>query len=227
MPPEPRLRFVRPSVPSSEKWVPFLGPAYAAGRFSNHGPVVQRVRAGAAGVVRGPGTGCRRGLKRHLRLGRDPNRLTSPGSCRDAGLHLPSDGTRRTSRRVHPGLLRHRSGYLGARPRAAAEAIEAAGCVAIIHVRAFGLCRDTSEVEALAARVGVPLIMDSAAAFGGHTEGGPALGAGGAAEVFSFHATKPFGIGEGELSLRHRRLPSEFARSSISTSCGESREAGA
>ena len=41
MPPEPRLRFVRPSVPSSEKWVPFLGPAYAAGRFSNHGPVVK------------------------------------------------------------------------------------------------------------------------------------------------------------------------------------------
>lgn len=44
---------------------------------------------------------------------------------------------------------------------------------------------------------GIPLIFDSAAGFGAIGDGGVPIGARGAAEVFSFHATKPFAIGEG------------------------------
>ena len=43
----------------------------------------------------------------------------------------------------------------------------------------------------------MPLLMDSAAGFGGLDDGGLPLGAQGDTEVFSFHATKPFAIGEG------------------------------
>ena len=43
----------------------------------------------------------------------------------------------------------------------------------------------------------MPLLMDSAAGFGGLDDGGHPLGAQGDTEVFSFHATKPFAIGEG------------------------------
>jgi dTDP-4-amino-4,6-dideoxygalactose transaminase len=43
----------------------------------------------------------------------------------------------------------------------------------------------------------VPLIVDSAAGFGSRDERDQPLGGQGAAEVFSFHATKPFAIGEG------------------------------
>jgi dTDP-4-amino-4,6-dideoxygalactose transaminase len=46
-------------------------------------------------------------------------------------------------------------------------------------------------------QAGVPLIVDSAPGFGSRTEDGAHLGAQGAAEIFSFHATKPFAIGEG------------------------------
>jgi dTDP-4-amino-4,6-dideoxygalactose transaminase len=47
------------------------------------------------------------------------------------------------------------------------------------------------------AQSGVPLLIDSAAGFGGVDDQGRPLGAQGDTEVFSFHATKPFAIGEG------------------------------
>jgi dTDP-4-amino-4,6-dideoxygalactose transaminase len=46
-------------------------------------------------------------------------------------------------------------------------------------------------------RYGVPLVVDSAAAFGAVDADGARTGTGDAVHVFSFHATKPFGIGEG------------------------------
>ena len=59
----------------------------------------------------------------------------------------------------------------------------------------------------------VPLVMDSAAAFGALTEAGGELGTQGDVEVFSFHATKPFGTGEGGLiSTRSRVLRERMAR---------------
>ena len=49
----------------------------------------------------------------------------------------------------------------------------------------------------LCAESDVPLLIDSAAGFGGLDEDGCPLGGQGDTEVFSFHATKPFAIGEG------------------------------
>lgn len=61
---------------------------------------------------------------------------------------------------------------------------------------------------------GVPLVVDSAPGFGSVDAHGIPLGAQGDTEVFSFHATKPFAIGEGgmvatadpELAERMRRI---------------------
>jgi dTDP-4-amino-4,6-dideoxygalactose transaminase len=54
-----------------------------------------------------------------------------------------------------------------------------------------------SEWEHWAESAGLPLMVDSAAGFGSEYADGRRLGATGVAEVFSFHATKPFAIGEG------------------------------
>lgn len=51
--------------------------------------------------------------------------------------------------------------------------------------------------RALCERHGVPLLIDSAPGFGAQDEQGGRLGGAGDLEVFSFHATKPFAIGEG------------------------------
>jgi dTDP-4-amino-4,6-dideoxygalactose transaminase len=83
-------------------------------------------------------------------------------------------------------LLEHRSGRV-------------AGMLA---VSAFGAAPPRA-VEAawqrLAADAEIPLVVDSAAGFGATDDTGRPLGGQGDVEVFSFHATKPFAIGEGGL----------------------------
>jgi dTDP-4-amino-4,6-dideoxygalactose transaminase len=60
---------------------------------------------------------------------------------------------------------------------------------------------------------GVPLIVDSAAAFGAIGEDGTPVGAQGDVEVVSFHATKPFAIGEGgAVFTRDRELHERIQR---------------
>ncbi|WP_167759078.1 DegT/DnrJ/EryC1/StrS family aminotransferase [Blastococcus sp. TF02A_35] len=72
----------------------------------------------------------------------------------------------------------------------------------ILHCSTFGTAPSRARresVAALARDLGVPLVVDSAAGFGAVDEDGRTLGDQGDAEVFSFHATKPFAIGEGGL----------------------------
>ena len=59
----------------------------------------------------------------------------------------------------------------------------------------------------------VPLIIDSAAAFGAIAEDGTPVGSQGDVEVVSFHATKPFAIGEGgAVFTRNRELHEQIER---------------
>jgi dTDP-4-amino-4,6-dideoxygalactose transaminase len=73
---------------------------------------------------------------------------------------------------------------------------------AVLAASTFGTPPSIAERAAweLATRhAGVPLLVDSAAGFGANDELGAPLGRQGDAEVFSFHATKTFAIGEGGL----------------------------
>jgi len=83
---------------------------------------------------------------------------------------------------------------------AAAEAIASRSdqVDGILLCNSFGIGNaEIDEWEALAERYGVPLVIDSAAGYGSRYPGGGAVGSRGTCEVFSFHATKPFAIGEG------------------------------
>ena len=71
----------------------------------------------------------------------------------------------------------------------------------VLAVSSFGTPPPTAvreRWERACAQTGVPLVVDSAAGFGGLAADGRAIGAQGDVEVVSFHATKPFAIGEGE-----------------------------
>lgn len=68
----------------------------------------------------------------------------------------------------------------------------------ILFCNTFGIGADDVHLwEELAARHAIPLVIDSAAGFGSHYPDGEKVGLRGDCEVFSFHATKPFAIGEG------------------------------
>lgn len=59
--------------------------------------------------------------------------------------------------------------------------------------------RRRDEMSSIVAGLSVPAVVDSAAGFGAVDDRGQLLGDQGSMEVFSFHATKPFAIGEGGL----------------------------
>jgi dTDP-4-amino-4,6-dideoxygalactose transaminase len=87
-------------------------------------------------------------------------------------------------------------------PDALEPALERDTVVAVLAASTFGTPPPEdirTRWETAAAKAGVPVLVDSAAGFGALTGAGERLGGQGTAEVFSFHATKPFAIGEGGL----------------------------
>jgi dTDP-4-amino-4,6-dideoxygalactose transaminase len=70
----------------------------------------------------------------------------------------------------------------------------------ILMCNTFGIgAQAIEEWEELAHRYNLPMVIDSASGFGSDYVDGSKLGARGDCEIFSLHATKPFGIGEGAI----------------------------
>lgn len=68
----------------------------------------------------------------------------------------------------------------------------------ILLPNVFGVGNPDIEAwEKLAAEWELPLVIDSAAGFGSAYSDGTRVGGRGTCEIFSFHATKPFAVGEG------------------------------
>lgn len=68
----------------------------------------------------------------------------------------------------------------------------------ILLCNTFGIGNaEINQWQQLARRFEVPLMVDSAAGFGSRYDDATRVGTAGVCEVFSFHATKPFAIGEG------------------------------
>lgn len=68
----------------------------------------------------------------------------------------------------------------------------------VLLTNAFGVGNPQIDAwEALAGERGLPLVIDSAAGFGSRYVDGAPVGSRGTCEIFSFHATKPFAVGEG------------------------------
>lgn len=87
-------------------------------------------------------------------------------------------------------------------PGAVRAALEARGgeVAAVLGCSTFGTMPGAAHriaVSLAAAAHGVPVLYDSAAAFGATDDVGRPSGSCGELEVYSFHATKPFAIGEG------------------------------
>lgn len=95
-------------------------------------------------------------------------------------------------------------------------ALRRGGAPVAIAVSAFGTPPppEARERWAAACRAAVvPLLVDSAAAFGALAEDGTPIGVQGDVEVVSFHATKPFAIGEGgAVFTRDRELHQRIER---------------
>lgn len=189
--------FIRPTIPPPAAWLDLLAPAYKERRYSNFGPVASRlereleqkyaspehsvvlVSSGTAGLIAAL-------LALDVRGAVAMPSFTFPATasavmlarCAPLFIDVSPETWELDLAQLEQMLQRQRIG-------------------AILHVRTLGLCHPLDDLERLAQSFGVPLIVDSAASLGGREPSGAWVGGSGDAEIFSLHATKVFGVGEG------------------------------
>ncbi len=203
-----KIDIVRPVLPSIETVRARFGEVLANGKITNNGRYVRAFEAALSDSLGAPAAVVANGtlaLMLLLRaLGR-PGEIVLPSFTFGATAHAAAWaglGLRFADLDPETWTLDPGSAARACSPRT----------VAIVPVHVFGVpCR----VEALAdvARTaGVPLIFDAAHGFGA-SYGGRCVGSLGDAEIFSFHATKLFAVGEGGAVSTQRESWLESVRS--------------
>ena len=201
------IRFQAPQIPPAREVEAYFALAEEARWYSNRGPchelLVQRLER-----YLGPGVACVPVANATLGLMVALRALTGPAPARREVLMPSFTFAAVVNAVLWAGLepvfvdVEPESWHLD--PAAVEAAVDArAGRVgAVLAASTFGVPPAVELREAwerMAREADVPLLVDSAAGFGATDERGERLGRQGDAEVFSFHATKPFAIGEGGL----------------------------
>ncbi len=191
------IKFIRPTIPPPEKWLPYVREAYESRWFSNNGPLGRRfekallakygLRDRDAVLL----ASCTDGLTATLLA------LSIEGNVAIPAFTFPATAQAVVRAGCRPVLCEVSRNTWELDPEELSRLLRRGRISAVIHVRAFGFCRDVSEIEDVCRQFGVPLIIDAAAALGGRNEQGDYAGSQGVAEVFSLHATKVFAVGEG------------------------------
>lgn len=196
----PPFPFLIPTLPAVQDWAWRLEKTYAAGQYSNGGPLFKDLNEKLRINYLHPDyealtvTSNTLGLQAVMQaLGLRGKRVGLPDFTFAATIQavLAAGGI--------PVIFDVDPSTLELCAEGVAEYLEAGGRLdAVVHVRCFGFARDISPIKNVAKRYSIPLIIDAAAALG--IPGERTFGsADGEIEVFSLHATKVFAIGEGGL----------------------------
>lgn len=215
------IRFQRPQLPPVNAIAAYYAAAEDARWYSNFGPcyeqLVGRLESRLGGdLCAVPVASCTLGLSLALAA-------TTQGRAGTEVL-LPSYTFAATATAVRwagldPVFVDVDPAHWSMDPERLSAALEQRGgrVAAILACTTFGTPPPVAVAtawERAAATAAVPLVVDSAAGFGAVDAAGRPAGRLGDVEVFSFHATKPFAIGEGglvttadpELAARIRQL---------------------
>lgn len=203
------IRYIKPVMPAPEDWTPYLRESYAAGYYANFGPAV-------------------RNFERRLKekYARQRAAVTSPSATvglvcalQTLGIRgkvlIPSYTFPATAHAIlmaecTPAFCDISEDSWELDPVAVSKALTDPDIKAVMHVRAYGFGHDLTWFEALTRARRIPLIIDAAAAIGSMHSIHGHVGQQGDAEVFSFHATKVFGIGEGAALFMDRKHEEAF-----------------
>lgn len=227
------LRFQRPSLPSTDRIDRYLELSRERRWFSNGGPCSRLLQerlgdqVGAYCVPVASGTlGLMAALAATLEGGR--------GKTPRRGALMPAFTFVATAQAaVWAGLVPVLGDVDAAHwhldPEVLETALPGSGSLgAVIAVSAFGTpppAETRQRWERACRKAGVPLIVDSAAGFGAVAEDGVAIGSQGDVEVVSFHATKPFAIGEGGAVFTRDKALHERIEAAVNFGLGPDREA--
>jgi dTDP-4-amino-4,6-dideoxygalactose transaminase len=199
--PDDRLRFQRPWLPEADSIERYLARSRDARWFSNGGPcwhlLSERLahRTGAHCIPVASGTAGLLATVAALTGGRS-------GEAVLPSFTFPATAQAALWNGLTPRLVDVDPDHWHLDPRALERILADRGAkiAVVIAVSSFGTPPPAAvrrQWEQACAAAGVPLVVDSAAAFGAVGEDGVPIGGQGDVEVVSFHATKPFAVGEG------------------------------
>jgi dTDP-4-amino-4,6-dideoxygalactose transaminase len=202
--PNEPLRFQRPVLPATERIDAYLTRSRELGWFSNGGPCLRllteriEARVGTEFVPVASGT---TGLLAAVCA----VTAAAPRTARRALLPsftFPATAQAALWNGLEPHLIDVGADHWHMDPDALERALEAFGgdIAVVLAVSSFGTpppVEVRERWERACRSAGVPLVVDSAAGFGASAADGCPIGSQGDIEVVSFHATKPFAIGEG------------------------------
>lgn len=190
-----RIPVLIPDLPQAEALLPWLERLDESRQYTNFGPLVQEFEQALAQMLATDA-----GLPEVVTM----NTGTAVLELAVAALALPLGAKvllpSFTFAAAAGVLLRHRLTPVFAdvsatdwllTPALAQAALQHHEIALVMPVACFGCAVDVAGWDAFVAATGIPVLIDAAAAFGNQAVGELATVA------FSFHATKPFGIGEG------------------------------
>jgi dTDP-4-amino-4,6-dideoxygalactose transaminase len=204
-----RIPFIRPSFPDPADVSRAYEEIVEANWFTNFGPFERRLASamgtslgdevrvatfanatlalvGAVSVVMGRGDHSRKVLVPSFTFAAGPQALVWAG-YRPAFVDIDRETWQPDVAHARELVSRDPSGFAG---------------ILLGNTLGTGNAR-IAEWEQFAQEVGLPLVVDSAAGFGSDYSDGRRVGTAGDCEIFSMHATKPFGVGEGGAVASH------------------------
>ena len=226
------IPFQRPCLPSAAKIDGYLELSRAARWFSNSGPCCRLLRdrlADRVGAYCVPVASGTLGLMAAIAALRPGAHGRGVSGALMPSFTFPATAQAAVWGGHHPHLLDIDPVHWHLDAARLESALRAArGDVSVvIAVGAFGTPppgETRQRWERACRAAGVPLIVDSAAGFGGVSDDGVPIGAQGDAEVVSFHATKPFAIGEGGAVFTQDRAVHERIERAVNFGLGADRE---
>lgn len=198
----PRYLATRPELPPMEAWRPFLAEAYEANWFTNYGALSRRLESKLAERWGFAGTACVAASSGTVALAAPLIVRGVTGPVLTPAFTFPATASAIRMAGAQPALMDVDLETWRVTPQILDDAFARTGAEAAIVVCPFGLKSDWSAHIKIAHAHSAILIIDNAAGLGverENVERSPDV-----FEVYSLHATKPFGIGEGGAIFAHR-----------------------
>lgn len=198
-----KVPLLRPDLPQADALLPWLRRMDAAAWYSNFGPLVRELEETLACQWPVPPSALAAdGLPplhvvtlnngtAPLELGIAALAPAAGGAVLMPSYAFPAAPAAALRNGLRPLLADCDPGHWQLTPALARQAATRHALALVMPVATFGCPVDTAAWDAFAEETGIPVLIDAAAAFGNQGVGRRA------AVAFSFHATKPFGIGEG------------------------------
>lgn len=188
------LPLLRPDMPTVGELIPFLSEIDRNHQYTNFGPLSRRLESSLEIYFNDPKntfvqtvSNCTVGIEMALKaLGLAQNSLVLIPS-----LTFAATGTAVVSCGFTPVFSDIDSRGWVLTPNIAMDVIKSKRVGAVIPVATFGLSQDVAAWDAFSTETGIPVIIDAASAFGNQDIGSTT------SAVFSLHATKSLGSGEG------------------------------